>query len=105
MKEVGLAHEQFLGKEQLKERTTSAPFGKQMGKCKRETEKSNATVEKEKAPSGKKSKKEATPVTGTGSPRFTKEQEEEALASIPQNLWEARRKKGLCNRCGLLKHH
>ena len=43
-------------------------------------------------------------MTGTGSPRFTKEQEEEALAGIPQNLREARRKKGLCDRCGLTKH-
>ena len=57
-----------------------------------------------KAPSGKKPKKDATPVTGTGSPRFTKEQEEEALAGIPQNLREARRKKGLCDCCGLPKH-
>ena len=43
-------------------------------------------------------------MTGTGSPRFTKEQEEEALAGIPQNLREARRKKGLCDHCGLPKH-
>ena len=104
MKEVGLAHEQFLREEKLKERTTSAPSGKQKGKRKRETEKSNATADEEKAPSGKKPKKDAAPVTGTGSPRFTKEQEEEALAGIPQNLREARRKKGLCDRCGLPKH-
>ena len=32
------------------------------------------------------------------------EQEEEALAGIPQNLREARRKKGLCARWGLPKH-
>ena len=82
----------------------SAPSGKQKGKSKRETEKSNATVNEEKAPSGKKLKKDAAPVTGTGSPRFTKEQEEEALAGIPQNLWEVWCKKGLCNRCGLSKH-
>ena len=43
-------------------------------------------------------------MTGTGSPQFTKEQQEEALACIPQNLREARRKKGLCDRCGLPKH-
>ena len=43
-------------------------------------------------------------MTGTGSPRFTKEQEEEALAGIPKNLREARRKKGLCDRGGLPKH-
>ena len=30
--------------------------------------------------------------------------EEAALAGIPQNLREARRKKGLCDRCGLPKH-
>ena len=42
MKEVGLAHEQFLQEEKLKERTTSAPSRKQKGKRKRETEKSNA---------------------------------------------------------------
>ena len=40
MKEVGLAHEQFLREEKLKERTTSASSGKEKGKCKaRETEK------------------------------------------------------------------
>ena len=54
-----------------------------MGKRKRETEKSNASADEEKAPSGKKPKKDASPVTGTGSPRFTKEQEEKALAGIP----------------------
>ena len=32
--EVGLAHEQFLQEEKLKERTTSAPSGKQKGKRK-----------------------------------------------------------------------
>ena len=66
--------------------------------------KSNLTVDEEKAPSGKKPKKDAAPVTGTGSPRFTKEQEEEALAGIPQNLQKARRKKGLCDHCSLPKH-
>ena len=106
MKEVGLAHEQFLREEKLKdsERTTFAPSGKQKGKRKPETEKSNATADEEKTPFGKKHKKDAAPVTGTGSPRFTKEQEEEAQVGIPQNLWEARHKKGLCDRCGLLKH-
>ena len=104
MKEVGLAHEQFLREEKLKEQTTFAPSGKQKGKHKRETEKSNATADEENAPSGKKPKNDAAPVTGTGSPRFTKEQEEEALAGIPQNLWEARRTKGLCDHCGLPKH-
>ena len=105
MKEEGLAHAQFLQEEKLKARTTSTPSGKPKGKCKRDTEKSNATADDEKAPSGKKPKKDAAPVTGTGSPRFTKEQEEEALAGIPQNLQEAWRKKGLCDRCGLPKHH
>ena len=57
----------------------------------------------EKALSGKIPKKDAAPVTGTGSPRFTKEQEEEALAGIPQNLWEAWHKEGLCDCCGLPK--
>ena len=104
MKEVGLAHEQFLREEKLKERTTSAPSGKQKGKRKRETERSNATADEEKAPFGKKPKKHAAPVTGTGLPRFTKEQEEEVLAGIPQNVREARHKKGLYNRCGLPKH-
>ena len=104
MKEVGLAHEQFLRDEKLKEQTSSAPSGKQKGKRKRETEKSNTTADEEKAPSGKKPKKDAAPMTGTGSPRFTKEQEEEALAGIHQNLWEARRKKGLCDCCGLPKN-
>ena len=104
MKEVGLAHEQFLREEKLKQRTTCTPSGKQKGKRKRETEKLNATADEEKAPSGKKPKKDAAPVTGTGSPRFTKEQEEEALVGIPQILWEAQRKKGLFDRCGLPKH-
>ena len=57
MKEVGLAHEQFLREEKLKERTTSAPSGKQKGKRKWETVKSNATADEEKAPSGKKPKR------------------------------------------------
>ena len=104
MKQVGLAHEQFLREEKLKKRTTSTPSGKQKGKLKWESEKSNTTADKEKAPSGKKPKKDAVPVTGTGLPQFTKEQEEEALTGIPQNLREARCKKGLCNCCGLPKH-
>ena len=104
IKEVGLAHERFLREKKLKERTTSAPSGNQKGKRKRETEKSNATADEEKAPSGKKPKKHAAPETGTGSPRFTNKQEEEALAGIPQNVREARRKKGLCDRCRLPKH-
>ena len=61
-------------------------------------------MDEEKATSGKKPKKDAAPVTVTGSPRFTKEQEEEALAGIAQNLWEARCKKGLCDHYGLPKH-
>ena len=69
MKEVGLAHEQCLREEKLKERTTSAPSGKQKIQHKRQSEKSNATADEEKAPSGKKPKKDAAPVTGTGSPR------------------------------------
>ena len=36
MKEVGLTHEQFLREEKLKAWTTSAPSGKEKGKCKRE---------------------------------------------------------------------
>ena len=43
-------------------------------------------------------------MTGTGSPQFTTEQEEEALVGIPHNLREVSRKKGLCDRCGLPKH-
>ena len=104
MKEVGLADEQFLREEKLEKQTTSAPSGKQKCKRKRESEKSNATADKGKAPSAKKSKKDAAPVTGTGSPQFTKEQEEAVLAGIPQNLREAQRKKGLCDHCGLPKH-
>ena len=34
----------------------------------------------------KKSKKDSTPAASTGTLRFTKEQEEEALKGIPQNL-------------------
>ena len=56
MKEVGLTQEQLLREEKLKEWTTSAPSGNQKGKGKRETEKSNATADEEKAPSGKKPK-------------------------------------------------
>jgi hypothetical protein len=102
IKEVGLAHEEFLREEKLKEK--SAPSGKQKGKRKREAEKSNASANEDKAPAGKKPKKDAAPVTGTGSPRFTKEQEDEALKGIPQNLRDARGNKGLCVRCGLPKH-
>ena len=89
IQEVGFAHEQFLQEEKLEERTTSVPSGKQKAKRKRETEKSNATADEENAPSGMKPKKDATPVTGTGSPRFTKEHEEAAQAGIPQNSREA----------------
>ena len=72
----------------------SAPSGKEQGKRKQETEKSHATADEEEPPSGKKPKKYAAPVTGTGSTRFTKEQEEEALGGIPPNLREARCKPG-----------
>ena len=81
---MGLAHEEFLREEKLKEK--SAPSGKQKGKRKWKAEKSNASANEDKAPAGKKPKKDAAPVTGTGSPRFTKEQEDEALKGIPQNL-------------------
>ena len=97
MTEVGLAHEQFLRVEKLKERTMSVPSGKQKGKRKRKTEKSNATADEKNAPSGKKAKKDAAPVTGTGIPRFTKDQEEEAQSGIPQNLQDTQCKKGLCD--------
>ena len=65
MKEVGLAHEQFLREEKLKERTTSAPSRKQNRKRKRETEKSNAPADEEKVPSGKKPKTDAAPLCYT----------------------------------------
>ena len=65
---------------------------------------SNATADEEKPPSGKKPMKQAAPLTGTGLPRFTKEQEEDTLTGIPQNLWETRCMKGLCAGCGLPKH-
>ena len=71
MKEVGLAHEHFLREEKLKKQNTSASSGMQKGKRKRKTEKSNATADEEKGLYGKKPKKDAAPVTGTGSPRFT----------------------------------
>ena len=64
-------------------------MGQSLVRCNCETEMSNASVDDEKAPSGKKHKTDATPVTGTGSPQFTKEEEEEVLAGIPQNIREA----------------
>ena len=72
MKEVSLAQEKFLREEKLKEPTTSATSGKEQGKCKRESEKSNATADEEKAPSVKKPRNilPLLPVLGhTGSPR------------------------------------
>ena len=102
-KEVGLAHEEFHRDEKLKDKDPGAnPSGKGKGngKRKREPEKGNATAKEDSAPAGKTAKKAAAAGSGSVQPRFSKDQEDEALKGIPDNLREARGKKKLCTRCG-----
>ncbi len=107
IKEIGLAHEKFLAEEKMRGgqsegKTDSGAKGK--GKRKRGSGKGDDAQEKKEAPDAKKPKTAQTPAAGNSTPRFTKEQESEALKGIPQNLREARMNKGLCTRCGLPKH-
>ena len=107
IKEVGLAAAEFSRDEKLKDKgpgATHSGKGKGNGKRKRESEKANATAKEDSAPAGQNTKK--APATGSGSrqPRFPKDQEDEVLKGIPNNLCEARRKKKLCIRCGLNNH-
>jgi len=108
LKEIGLAHEKFLAEEKVRGNSgggqDSGAKGKGKGKRKRGSEKDNDAQEKEDTPAVKKPKGAQTPAAGKSTPRFTKEQESEALKGIPQNLREARMNKGLCTRCGLPKH-
>ena len=92
VKEVGLAHERYLQDE--KRRTGNSKEkdgGGQKGKKrKQDAEKQNAAQKKgdgskdtSSTGNAKKSKKDSTPAAHTGTLRFTKEQEEEALKGIP----------------------
>ena len=104
IKEVGLAHEEFSRDEKLKDKGPGATLsrkGKGNSKRKREPEKGNATAKEDSAPAGKTAKKAAATGSGSGQPRFSKDQEDEALKGIPDNLRRARGKKKLCTRCGL----
>ena len=107
IKEVDLAHEEFHRDEKLKDKGPGAtPSGKGKGnvKCKWEPEKVNATAREDSTPAGKKAKKAPTTGSGSGQPRFSKDQEDEALKGIPDNLREARVKNTLCTRCRLNNH-
>ena len=107
IEEIGLTHEEFHRDEKLKDKgpeATSSGKGKGNGKRKWEPEKANATAKEDSAPTGKKAKKAATTWSGSGQPRFSKDQEDEALKGIPDNLREARGKKKLCIHCGLNNH-
>ena len=107
IKEVGLAAEEFSRDEKLKDKGPGAtPSGKCKGngKRKRESEKANATAKEDSAPTGKKAKKAPATGSGPGQPRFSKDQEDEALKDILDNLREARGKKKLCTCCGLNNH-
>ena len=98
IEEVGLANEEFSRDEKLKDKgpaATPSGKGKGNGKRKREPEKGNATAKEDSAPAGKKAKKATTTGSGSGQPRFSKDQEDEALKGIPDNLHEARGKKKL----------
>ena len=99
IKEVGLAHEELHRDEKLKDKgpvATPSGKGKGNGKHKREPEKGNATAKEDSATAGEKAKKAAAAGSGSGQPRFSKDQEDEALKGIPDNLREARGKKKLC---------
>ena len=99
IEEVGLAHKEFHRDEKLKDKGPGATLsgkGKGNGKRKREPEKGNATGKEDSAPTGKKAKKAATAGSGSGQPRFSKDQEDEALKGIPDDLLEAGGKKKLC---------
>ena len=74
------------------------------GKRKRESEKTNATAKEDSAPAGKKAKKAPTTGSGSGQPRFSKDQEDEVLKGIPDNLRKARGKKKLCTHYGHNNH-
>ena len=80
--EVGLAAEEFSRDEKLKDKGPGAtPAGKDKGngKRKQESEKTNATVKEDSAPTGKKAKKAPATGSGSGQPRFSKDQEDEAV--------------------------
>ena len=107
IKEVGLAAEEFSRDEKHKDKgpgATPSGKGKGIGKRKRESEKANATAKEDSAPAGKKAKKIHATGSGSGQPRFSKDQEDEALQGMPDNLRKARGKKKVCTRWGLKNH-
>ena len=107
IKEVGLAHEDFHRDEKLKDkgpRATPSEKRNGNGKCKREPENGNATAKEDLAPAGKKAKKAAAAGSGSGQLRFSKDQEDEVLKGMPDNLREARGKKKLYTQYGLNNH-
>ena len=99
IKEVGLAQEEFHRDEKLKDKgpgATPSGKGKGNGKCKREPEQGNATAKEDSTPARKEAMNAAAVGSGSGQPRLTKDQEDEALKGIPDNLRKARGKKKLC---------
>ena len=107
IKEVGLAAEEFSRDAKPKDQgpgATPSEKGKGNGTHKQESEKTNATVKEDSAPAGKKDKKAPTTGSGSGQPRFSKDQEDEARKGIPDNLRKARGKKELCTHWGLNNH-
>src|SRR5437016_1664410 len=106
MKEIGLTREQFLNEEKHQGHTVgekdTGSKGKG-GKCKQGAGKADDGLE-EKATVAKKPKTSAASSAGNSSPRFTKEQKDEALRGKPSNLVDARMKKEFCARCGLSNH-
>src|SRR5436853_6657678 len=106
IKEISLAREQFLKEEKLRGHSVgekdSVAKGKG-GKRKRGAGKADDARE-EKAPVSKKPKTSTASSAGKGTPRFTKEQKDEALRGILSNLVDAWMKKELGARCGLSNH-
>src|SRR6266576_1093216 len=63
-------------------------------------------AKEDSAPASKKLQKGKGTTSGSGDtkPRFSKDQMDEALKGVPQNLRDARDKKNMCRRCGLDNH-
>ena len=99
--EVGLAQTEFHRDEKLKDKgpgATPSGKGKGNGKYKPEPETGNVTTKEDSTPAGKKAKKAAATGSGSGQPRFAKDQEDEVQKGIRDNVREARGKKNLCKR-------
>ncbi len=109
IKEIGLAHERFLAEEKARGNSVagqdSGPKKGKDKKRKRGPEK-ETNAKEDSAPASKKLQKGKGTASGSGDtkPRFSKDQMDEALKGVPQNLRDARDKKNMCRRCGLDNH-